>query len=237
MFPPEDIKLLIEESVGSFYTRNQILLSEEEKNQIWLYLSIYVEALLEANTELNLVGKSTIREFWKRHILDSIQLVRYFDNDINLIDFGTGNGMPGIPLAIATKNLTLLLDKSPKKIEFVKEVCNKFNLSNLYPIVGDLFVNYFPNTSHILPGFNITPSVIFCMKSRRNIIVSRAFKKIKIICDTVKALNIPHAEIIVLKGETYKEELDELSSFYQYRLEIFPSLTGEGVVIRLFDIA
>ena len=84
-------------------------------------LKEYEYTLINANRTLNLIGKSTINDIWKRHFLDSAQLIDFIDkNDKELIDLGTGAGFPGLVLAILAKDRKIplkiqLLEKSLKK--------------------------------------------------------------------------------------------------------------------------
>ena len=84
-------------------------------------LKKYENMLIEANKSLNLVGKSTIKEIWYRHFLDSVQVIDFIDkNDKSLIDIGSGAGFPGLILAIVAKDRKFplkikLIEKSPKK--------------------------------------------------------------------------------------------------------------------------
>ena len=60
-------------------------------------LKIFENHLIESNKELNLVGKSTIKDIWHRHFLDSYQVIDFIDkNDKTAMDLGSGAGFPGI---------------------------------------------------------------------------------------------------------------------------------------------
>ena len=78
--------------------------------------------LINANKKLNLIGKSTIKEIWNRHFLDSFQLIDFIGkNEKSLIDIGSGAGFPGLVLSIVAKARKIplkikLFDKSRKKI-------------------------------------------------------------------------------------------------------------------------
>ena len=84
-------------------------------------LNKYEDMLIKANNKLNLVGNSTIDQIWIRHFLDSAQVIDFVDkNDQNLVDLGSGAGLPRLVLAIAAKDRKLtikvkLIEKSPKK--------------------------------------------------------------------------------------------------------------------------
>ena len=90
----------------------------------------YLVRLTEHNKQTNLVGKSTLTDPWKSHVLDSMQIVNFIPNKQSaILDMGTGAGIPGIILAInGFKNMSLI-DSNFKKIKFrlkkSKRITNK----------------------------------------------------------------------------------------------------------------
>ena len=98
-------------------------------------LEKYEKLLIKFNKKLNLVGKSTISEIWHRHFLDSFQLIDFIDkNDKMLLDLGSGAGFPGIVVAIIAEERKIplkikLIEKSPKKINFLKEIISQLKLN------------------------------------------------------------------------------------------------------------
>ena len=69
-------------------------------------LEIFRIMLIEYNAKYNLISKSTENSIWSRHILDSAQLLKYFNVSSGgvLADLGSGAGFPGLVLAIFIKN-------------------------------------------------------------------------------------------------------------------------------------
>ena len=65
-------------------------------------LEIFVKEVLSYNKKYNLISKSSEKDIWNRHVLDSAQLVKFIDhkNFNSLSDLGTGGGFPGIILSI-----------------------------------------------------------------------------------------------------------------------------------------
>ena len=65
-------------------------------------IKIYLNELLKVNKSYNLIGKSTEKQIWHRHVLDSAQVVNLiqFSDNKSLSDLGSGAGFPGLILAI-----------------------------------------------------------------------------------------------------------------------------------------
>ena len=83
-------------------------------------LDNFVKNLLIYNKKRNLIAKSTEKQVWDRHILDSAQLIKFIDikNCTGIADLGSGAGFPGIILALYYQNYNFhvkLYDKSPIK--------------------------------------------------------------------------------------------------------------------------
>jgi 16S rRNA (guanine527-N7)-methyltransferase len=98
-------------------------------------LKKYEELLIEANKKLNLIGSSTINEIWHRHFLDSFQVIDFIDkNEKTLVDLGSGAGFPGLVLSIIAVEMKIplkikLIEKSPKKTNFLREIISKLKLN------------------------------------------------------------------------------------------------------------
>ena len=112
-----------------------VTLSDE---QIQQFLKYY-EMLVEWNDVMNLTAITEYDEVMKKHFVDSISLCKAYDVTQNktVIDVGTGAGFPGLALKIAFPDLQVtLLDSLNKRINFLNEVCNLCNLSNVITIHG-----------------------------------------------------------------------------------------------------
>src|SRR6516162_5253130 len=85
-------------------------------------LAAYV-ALLEAwSTRINLVGRATLADPWRRHILDSAQLRPFVPAAArSLVDLGSGAGFPGLVLAILGVPGVALVEADSRKCAFLVE--------------------------------------------------------------------------------------------------------------------
>ena len=85
-------------------------------------LQAYVDLLVRWNAKINLVGASTLGDVWRRHILDSGQLIRHIDPSARvLVDLGSGAGLPGLILGILGVPEVHLIEADQRKAAFLRE--------------------------------------------------------------------------------------------------------------------
>ena len=167
----------------------------------------YIDLLLIFNKKYNLISKSTEKEVWNRHILDSAQIVKYIDfkKDHILSDFGSGAGLPGVILSIANTNPNFhvkLYEKSPVKRAFLRDIQK-------------------------ISKFNIEENVYYYNYIQTDYIVCRAFKKLDLIFDISREkVKNPH-KLIILKGKNALNDLKKLPKDKNYRYKTVDSITDK----------
>jgi 16S rRNA (guanine527-N7)-methyltransferase len=103
-------------------------------------LSSYYELLNSWNPRLHLVAPTSAQEFATRHILESLVLLRHFDDGSRVADVGSGGGLPILPCLIVQKQITAtLIESSKKKAVFLSEVLNGLKLSGRAAVVPHRF--------------------------------------------------------------------------------------------------
>ena len=121
--------------VREILEQNELFITEEQ----WQRLETWVDRLVEINSRINLISRKQTEEVWLHHILHSgtpLILIN-FPKNLELCDFGTGGGLPGIPLAILKPDWKVfLLDSRQKKMAAVKETTEGLGCVNLHFIVG-----------------------------------------------------------------------------------------------------
>jgi 16S rRNA (guanine527-N7)-methyltransferase len=89
-------------------------------------LNIYVSVLLYWQKRINLIGPSTIDRLWTRHIADALRLIALLPPATRtLADLGSGAGVPGLVLAIATGHHVHLYESNGKKAAFLREAARQ----------------------------------------------------------------------------------------------------------------
>jgi 16S rRNA (guanine527-N7)-methyltransferase len=89
-------------------------------------LAAYGALLLDANRRTNLTGAKDAAGL-AAHLLDSLSLLS--DITGRLVDIGSGGGLPGIPLAIATGFEVLLIEAVAKKAAFLGRALHELGLA------------------------------------------------------------------------------------------------------------
>lgn len=85
-------------------------------------LQAYADLLMAWSDRINLVGRSTLDDPWRRHFLDSVQLLPLIPPATkSLIDLGSGAGFPGLVLAILGVSGIELVEADSRKAAFLRE--------------------------------------------------------------------------------------------------------------------
>ncbi len=100
-------------------------------------INLYVQSIIEHNPTFGLIGAGEIENIYQRHIADSLSILLFSDIDnLYILDFGSGGGLPGMVLAIARPQAKFILaESSQKKSQFLQLCVDTLGLKNvnIYP--------------------------------------------------------------------------------------------------------
>jgi 16S rRNA (guanine527-N7)-methyltransferase len=143
------------------------------------------------NARMNLTAVRDVREMVTRHVLDSLAVRPYVQGQ-RVIDIGTGAGFPGLPLAIAEPSLEVeLLDRSGKKIAFVRHVIGELGLENASAVQG--------------------AAESYAPAERFDTVLCRALASIDRLVEMAGHLLVDDGVLLALKGQYPTDELRELA--------------------------
>lgn len=112
-------------------------LSPLQKSQFATMLQLYPQW----NSRINVVSRKDIDNLETNHLLHSLAIAKFlnFSEGSVVLDFGTGGGFPGIPLAVMFPSVHFILaDRTGKKLKVAQEVASACGLGNVEFRHGDV---------------------------------------------------------------------------------------------------
>lgn len=180
-------------------------------------LEAYVGLLAAWNRRINLVGRTTMGDPWRRHILDSAQLLPFMPRGArSLVDLGSGAGLPGLVLAILGVPEVHLVESDQRKAAFLREAAR---------VSG-------------------TPVTIHAERAERlgglaaDVVTARALAPLSDLLDIAERFLSNHSICLFLKGKGAGDEVAEAARSWHFTARIEPSRSDPaGSIVRLEQVS
>jgi 16S rRNA (guanine527-N7)-methyltransferase len=168
--------------------KNQVVLAESIVKKLTEYLLL----LQQWNQVYNLTSICKPSAMIVKHILDSLSISPYLQG-YNILDVGTGAGLPGIPLALTQQDRYFyLLDSTGKKIRFLTHVIQKLAIANV--------------TTQQIRVEQFHPEICF------DTILSRAFSSLNDFVKKSQHLVCANGIFLAMKGQYPSQEISNLDN-------------------------
>jgi 16S rRNA (guanine527-N7)-methyltransferase len=167
----------------------------------------YLDLLMQWNKVFNLTAIRDPKEMVLLHILDSLSIHPYLKGD-QIIDIGTGAGLPGIPLALFYPlKKFVLLDSNSKKTRFLMQVVHELKLANV-EIIHSRCEDFHP-------------------EYRFHSILSRAFASLRSMVESTHHLVSQQGQFLAMKGVYPDQEIQALP--HEFKLLAVHKLVINGL--------
>lgn len=171
-------------------------------------LEIYAALLVKWQKAINLVGPTTLPDLWRRHMLDSAQLLPLLppvDWGAGAIaDFGSGAGFPGLVLAALTERPVQLIDSDVRKCAFLREAAQAMGIGARVGVQAKRFDALVP--------FQVP------------VITARACAALDDLLAWTAPFAGPDTVFLLLKGARVDEELTTAAKHWTMQVERHPSI-------------
>lgn len=153
-------------------------------------LLAYLALMQKWNKVHNLTAVRDANEMVTLHLLDSLVVLPFIDAP-NLLDVGSGAGLPGIPLAICLPDLRVtVIDSNNKKVSFMRQAKAELGIDNL-EVLGGRVEEVAPNRKF-------------------DVVISRAFSDLNLFVSLTSRLCDEKGKWLAMKGVYPEVELAEL---------------------------
>jgi len=180
-------------------------------------LELFVELLVSWQNRINLVSASTLPQLWTRHVADSLQLIDLAPQARVWVDFGSGGGFPGMPIACALADepgaMVHLVESNGKKAAFLREAVRITKVpAKVHQERAEKFGESWQETVHA--------------------VTARALSPLKTLCDQAFPLIARGAVGLFSKGQDVDAELTEAAKYWSIEGSKVPSKTSsEGCIV------
>lgn len=181
-------------------------------------LLAYLKLLSKWNKVFSLTAITEIDRMITHHLLDGLTVINYIRSFKNIIDVGSGMGVPGIVIAICCPEIAVsVIDINHKKTTFLQQVAIELKLKNLQVFN--------------LPVENFNPKIKF------DLAISRAFADSILFIDLTRHLFEKHLTAIAMKSHGVIDEISRIAKLKNIIYELIevkiPNVNDERYLLKI----
>ena len=183
-------------------------------------LTVFHDLLVQWQARINLIAPSTIQQIWSRHIADSVQVFESLEGADEIVDIGSGAGLPGMIIAIllaeSGSGRVHLVESNGKKCAFLNAAIRQIGLRDQgvdITVVNDRIEKALPKIA------------------RPKIVTARALASL----NDLLRLTAPYLANGTLgvfpKGRDHEAEIADAQRYWEFEYAIVPSRLEDGSVL------
>lgn len=178
-------------------------------------LARHLELLRRWQKRINLTGAATLKDPWRRHVLDSAQLASFVRAGARIADLGSGAGFPGLVLAVLRGGPVHLIESDARKAAFLREAVR---------IAG--------------ASAEVHNARAEALDLKADVVTARACAPLDRLLGLASPLLAPGGKCLFLKGARADDEIETARSGWRMAIRRHPSRTApEGVVLELSELS
>ncbi len=167
----------------------------------------YVDILSSRGVDWGLIGPREVDKLWARHVLNSVAISGVIEQSAEVLDVGSGAGLPGLPLAILRPDLSVtLLEPLLRRFNFLSETVTELGLQDRVTVLRGRAED---------------------QHSTHQVVTCRAVASLPKLLGWCMPLVAPHGQLLAIKGENAEQELLDVQGVLRSR-----RLTGEVLSVR-----
>jgi 16S rRNA (guanine527-N7)-methyltransferase len=179
-------------------------------------LGRYADLLVAWQGVVNLVGRRSLADLWRRHMLDSAQLLPLAPGARSWLDLGSGGGFPGLVLAILGAPEVHLIESDQRKCAFLREAAR----------VSGATVTVHEGRIEAIAPWPV------------DVVVARACAPLTRLLGYAAPFVAPHTLCLFLKGQDVEKELTEATRYWNMEVERQKSASSpEGTILSLRKVS
>lgn len=152
----------------------------------------YAELLAGAGVQRGLIGPREAGRLWDRHLLNCAVIGELIGPAATVLDVGSGAGLPGLPLALARPDLTIVvLEPMARRVTFLTEVVGELELDNVTVVRG-----------------RAEDAAVRRSLGGAGVVTARAVATLDRLAAWCLPLLTPGGELLAMKGAAAQAELD-----------------------------
>jgi len=184
-------------------------------------LKHYESLVQKWSPKINLVAKSTLKDVWERHIVDSVQVCDLVSFPETWVDIGSGGGFPGVVVAIIAAEKTpdcqvTLIESDQRKCAFLRTALRECGVKGR--VISDRIEKVAPMGAGVLSA--------------------RALADLSLLLEFAERHLSKDGIALFSKGVQWKKEVDNARSQWRFELESTKSWTEpDAVVLKIEGVA